>query len=108
MELGEHGHDVVHVSELGLASAPDGEILEAARQQARVVLSADTDFGTLLAASRAAAPSVILIRRGAGRRVHDLASLIEANLPQLEADLGRGSVVGSADYPRQMRRLYFV
>ena len=46
------GHDVVHVRELGLTSAADAAILEVARTQNRVIVSADTDFGTMLAGTR--------------------------------------------------------
>ena len=45
------GHDAVHVAELGLKSASDSEILERALTEDRIVLSADTDFGTALASA---------------------------------------------------------
>ena len=44
--LRQGGHDVVHVRDLGLASAP---VMDAAAVDSRVLVSADTDFGTLLA-----------------------------------------------------------
>ena len=54
------GHDAVHVRGLGLQAATDG-VLEHARSQDQVLVSADTDFGTLLARSGARTPSVLLI-----------------------------------------------
>lgn len=57
------------------------------------MISPDTDFGTLLAESGAEWPSVILIRRTSNRRAFHLAPLIEANLPELAADLEAGCVV---------------
>jgi hypothetical protein len=40
-------HDAIHVSEVGLLSAPDPEIMEAAAQEGRILLTADADFGAL-------------------------------------------------------------
>lgn len=49
--LNEAGHDAVHVRDRGMRAAPDEEVLAYARDDGRVLVSADTDFGTLLAAS---------------------------------------------------------
>jgi predicted nuclease of predicted toxin-antitoxin system len=50
------GHDVTHVRDIGLAAADDSTVLALAREERRVLVSADTDFGTLLAGSRDVAP----------------------------------------------------
>jgi predicted nuclease of predicted toxin-antitoxin system len=55
-------HDAIHVSEIGLLSAPDPEIMEAAARERRVLLTADADFGALLALGSRATPSVVLLR----------------------------------------------
>lgn len=57
------GHEAEHVAEIGLESAADAEILDRAREDECVLISADTDFGTLLAESHAQLPSIILIRQ---------------------------------------------
>lgn len=91
--LSAHGWDVVHVRSLGLAAATDESVLQTARAEERILISADTDFGALLAHSHASAPSVVLVRRVAGRRVEALAALLIANLPGVENELQAGSVV---------------
>ena len=47
--LREHGHDAVHTLELGLERALDEDLLAMAAAEGRVIVSGDTDFGTLLA-----------------------------------------------------------
>jgi predicted nuclease of predicted toxin-antitoxin system len=56
------GHDAIHVRDFGLATAEDAEIFDHAAQQDRVIVSADTDFGTLLALRSKAKPSIVLFR----------------------------------------------
>lgn len=61
-ELRRREHDVAHLSEEGLHRLPDDEILRLARQERRVVLTFDLDFGDLLAAGAFFLPSVIIFR----------------------------------------------
>ena len=58
--LQEAGHDVVHVRDLNMHRAADEEIMARALRERRVVVAADTDFGTLLAWGKGQGPSVIL------------------------------------------------
>jgi predicted nuclease of predicted toxin-antitoxin system len=87
------GHDAVHVREYGLQAADDEQILIRAQQEQRAVVSADTDFGTLLATRRESAPSIILFRHGAQRRPERQAETLLSNLGTIESDLSSGSVV---------------
>jgi len=76
-----------------MSEAPDDEVLAEARRQGAVLISADTDFGELLAHSNADEPSVILLRRQEGRRAAEVAGLILANLAAVADDLAAGAFV---------------
>lgn len=99
------GHDAVHIRDLGLEAGPDPVVLDQARSQDRVLVSADTDFGALLARSGATSPSVLLIRRLVGRRAAEQSVLIEANLPPVAEDLVAGAIVVLGDDWLRVRRL---
>jgi predicted nuclease of predicted toxin-antitoxin system len=49
--LREQGHEAVHVADIGMLSASDDKILAHAATSGQVIISADTDFGELLAVS---------------------------------------------------------
>lgn len=61
-ELRRQGYDAVHLAEQGLARLADGEILQKAREESRILLTHDLGFGELLAASGGNLPSVIIFR----------------------------------------------
>jgi predicted nuclease of predicted toxin-antitoxin system len=103
--LARAGHDVEHVRDHSLASARDAEVLHHARAEGRILISADTDFGTLLARTGAVDPSVVLLRRSQGRRVEQVAGLLMANLPDLRIDLEAGAVAVIRDDTIRVRRL---
>ena len=58
----QQGVEARHWSEIGAPTAPDRDIFEWARSNACVVFTHDLDFGAILAASGANAPSVIQVR----------------------------------------------
>jgi predicted nuclease of predicted toxin-antitoxin system len=99
------GHDAVHLRDLGMKGSPDPVVLEFARSDNRILISADTDFGGLLARERASSPSFLLIRRLAGRRAAEQAALILANLDPVADDLASGAVVVLGDEWIRIRRL---
>jgi predicted nuclease of predicted toxin-antitoxin system len=91
--LREAGHDAIHVGDIGLLSAPDPEIMQAAAKEDRILLTADADFGALLALGSLASPSVLLLRSADHLRPNEQAELIAANLPQIAEDLKKGAIV---------------
>jgi len=60
--LAAAGEDAVHVRAYRMRAAKDEEILARALDEGRIVVSADTDFGAILAAQTASQPSFILFR----------------------------------------------
>lgn len=62
--LKEQGHEAVHAQAVGLGTAPDSAIMSRAISEGRIVITADLDFGNLLAKSGGAAPGIILFRGG--------------------------------------------
>jgi len=91
--LREAGFDAVHVRDYEMQAASDDLILERARQEHRVVVSADTDFGALLAAQNLNRPSFILLREADLVSAEDYADRLVPNLAILKPDLDKGCVV---------------
>jgi predicted nuclease of predicted toxin-antitoxin system len=103
--LAEAGHDALHVRDIDLRTSPDDEVLAAAHEAGRVVISADTDFSELLATSNADGPSILLLRRQEQRRADEVAALILANLDDVADDLWSGAVVVLDDERIRIRSL---
>jgi predicted nuclease of predicted toxin-antitoxin system len=98
------GHDCTHVNELGLGGQPDEQIMATADRENRILVSADTDFGELLANAPVLAPSVILLRR-TDKQARSLAAVILANLEQITGDLAAGALIVISDTRIRARRL---
>ena len=103
--LRSSGHDAIAVREVGLADASDDEILDRAATDDRIVISHDTDFGTLLAFRRLSKPSLILIRSSDPLTPDDHAALIVANLDAISDDIDAGAIVVFARGHLRARRL---
>ncbi len=91
--LCQANYDALHVREIGLGSAADTVIFERALEDDRVIVSADTDFGTLLARWQRSKPSFILFRGDFQHRPRQQLSLLLANLPNIREHLEQGSII---------------
>jgi predicted nuclease of predicted toxin-antitoxin system len=99
-----HGHDAVHLREQGQQRLEDERIVEKARQEGRVILTHDLDFGRLIALSRSYLPSVITFR------LHDMRpSCVNRFLSQVldlfGDDLETGALVSVSESAIRVRRL---
>jgi predicted nuclease of predicted toxin-antitoxin system len=91
--LQQAGHDALHLRSIGLMHSDDDVIFERAAAEHRIVVSADADFGTLLAVRSSRQPSVIQFRGEGSRKPDAIARTLLANLPQLVDALENGSIV---------------
>ena len=62
--LQAYGHEGVHTYQIGKGRASDSELLQIARRESRIVITADLDFPRLLALSLAEGPGLVLFRGG--------------------------------------------
>jgi len=91
-ELASNSWPSVHWSSIGDPKAPDHEIMEWARTNNYIVFTHDLDFGTMLALTHAAGPSVIQVR-GQNVLPEHLAPILVAALKKHESELASGALV---------------
>ena len=104
--LTRHGWSAVHWSSVGDPRAGDRAIMDWAIAHEHVVFTHDLDFGTLLALTHAAAPSVVQVR-GQDIMPDHMALAVIAALRQHEADLIAGALVVLDDCKSRVRILPF-
>lgn len=102
--LADAGHNVVHVSDRDLVGHVDEDVLAAARDDERVLVSADTDFGELLVMGRLALSSLVLFRQGNRGPEHQATTLL-SNIDEVAEDLKDGAIVVFTNDNIRIRRL---
>jgi predicted nuclease of predicted toxin-antitoxin system len=91
-ELAQHGWSAVHWSTVGDPRADDAVVMGWALANGDVVFTHDLDFGTMLALTHAAGPSVLQVR-GQNVLPEDIGPVVIAALRQHEAALAAGALV---------------
>lgn len=102
--LKKEGHEARHVVEIGYNNTPDFKISSFAAGTNEVILTHDTDFGTILALSGDNRPSVILFRLQVARTA-DFMNILNKYLPQIESALETGALVIIDDNKIRIRSL---
>ncbi len=102
--LRAEGHDVVHLADEGLHRLPDPWIVSKARQEDRIILTVDLDFGDLLALAGESRPSAIIFRLARAVPTAINAALDDC-LARFEQELLRGAVLSVAEATIRVRPL---
>lgn len=102
--LRDAGFEAAHVRDIGLHSASDSVIFEHALNNDQIIISSDTDFGTLLALRQYSKPSVILFRQ-TDKRPQSQLSLLLLHLPEIKDALIAGNIIVFEDNRIRIRLL---
>ena len=103
--LRQAGHDAAHVRDYGMAEEDDEIIFERAAEEGRILISADTDFGTIVALRKTPKPSVILFRLSTQHHPDHQIRLLLAMLSDLSRELDRGCIAVFEDTRIRVRPL---
>jgi predicted nuclease of predicted toxin-antitoxin system len=90
--LEAQGHKGVHAHEIGKDRASDRELLEIARREGRVIITADLDFPRLLALSEAEGPAGIILFRGGNYSDSEMCQLLERVLDEVHSEVLESSI----------------
>jgi predicted nuclease of predicted toxin-antitoxin system len=94
------GHDAVHAHEIGLDRAADAQLLDVARREERVIITADLDSPRLLVLHQASRPGIF--SAGGAFSDAELLGLLDRVLTRTPALALAGSIV--VVDPRRIRR----
>jgi predicted nuclease of predicted toxin-antitoxin system len=99
------GHDAVHVQDRNLQRASDPIIFACAAKEHRILVTADTDFGLLLARAGTKEPSVVLFHHSFSHRPSEQGTILLETLPQLSSSLEQGSIAVLESHRIRIRTL---
>lgn len=102
--LRDNGLNITHLLEEKLERLTDSKILKKARDEGRVVITFDLDFGDLLALSKDSLPSVILIRLTNHTPKSVTPKLLNLFLKHRD-DLSAGSIITLSENKFRVRKL---
>jgi predicted nuclease of predicted toxin-antitoxin system len=99
--LVKEGFEASHVMDHGLLTASDHAIMAFAAEVGATIVSADSDFTTMLALSGADTPSLVLLRSADALTASAQCSLLVQNLRTVKEEIHAGAVVSvSRDHLR--------
>ncbi len=104
--LSDAGFAAVHWSEVGRGDASDIELMQWAAKRDHIVLTADLDFGAILAATQRRRPSVIQIRADVVTPA-TVGRAVLAAIRQTRQALGEGAIVSVQPARARLRVLPF-
>ena len=84
--LKSYGHEGIHAFQIEKGCASDEELLEIARNEKRIIITADLDFPRILALTYADGPGVILFR-GGNYSNSEMMELIERVLKEVRIEI---------------------
>lgn len=98
------GYEVFRVTEFLPPTATDRELVDLARREGAVLITADLDFSALIATSGQTRPSLISLRLAFPTPAR-VTAVLEQTLPQIQPDLERGAIASIDEASIRVRRL---
>ena len=102
--LKNQGHEAIHLNDENLFQLPDKAILEKAVREDRIILTADMDFGQLLALNKSQQASVIQFRVS-DFTPDNIESKLELLFKKFADELDGNFLITIEDYRIRYRRL---
>lgn len=102
--LEDLGYEAKRVDKFGMAKSKDLEISEFAIENDMVIITADLDFGHILAHTKSNKPSVVIFRLKTPTP-ENVNSLLSSALPRIKESLEKGAIVVIEDKRVRIREL---